>query len=144
MNINIEAFLLCDAATDQQGKLNVLGAFNTIYAKQMPAVHPACAVAARIRFPKSEEGNHKVRIDVIDRDEKPIIPCLDGNLSVNVKDDIGEAIVNLVLNIQRLKFENYGQYRIDLAIDNQIKGSLPFHVREVPNQTKLQKNINNE
>jgi len=143
MNINIEAFLLCDAATDQQGKLNVLGAFDTIFVKQMPAVHPACAVAARIRFPKSEEGNHKVRIDVIDQDGGAIIPRLDGNLSVNVKDAVSSA-VNLVLNMQRLKFKNYGEYNVVLAIDGKEESSLPFHVREIPNQTKLQKNINNE
>ena len=129
--MNIEAFLLCDAATDQQGKLNVLGAFNTIYTKQMPAVHPACAIAARIRFEKSKEGDHKVRIDVIDQDGGAIIPGLDGNLSVNVKDDIGEAIVNLVLNIQRLKFENYGKYCIVLKIDGKEESFLPFHVREI-------------
>ncbi|GAF88694.1 unnamed protein product, partial [marine sediment metagenome] len=39
--------------------------------------------------------------------------------------------------IQRLKFEKYEQYRIDLAIDNQMKASLPLHVKEIPNQTKL-------
>ena len=29
--MNLESFLLCDAATDQQGKLNVLGAFDNIF-----------------------------------------------------------------------------------------------------------------
>ncbi|MHC4882477.1 MAG: DUF6941 family protein, partial [Planctomycetota bacterium] len=32
----MEAFLLCDAATDQNGKLNVLGAFDNIFAKETP------------------------------------------------------------------------------------------------------------
>ena len=142
--MNIEAFLLCDAATDQQGKLNILGAFDNIYAKKVPTVHPACAIAARIRFEKVEEGNHPIRINIIDEDGKSIAPKLDGNVNVRIGDDVDSRAANIVLNIQRLKFEKYGQYRIDLAIDNQIKGSLPFHVRGIPNQTKLQKNINNE
>ncbi len=142
--MNIEAFLLCDAATEQQGKLNILGAFDGIYAKEMPTVHPACAIAARIRFEKIEEGSHSIRIHIIDEDGKAIGPKLEGNMNVSFRDDVDSRSVNFVLNIQRLKFEKYGQYRIDLAIDNQIKGSLPFYVREVPNQTKLQKNINNE
>jgi hypothetical protein len=142
--MDIEAFLLCDAATDQQGKLNVLGAFDTIWAKKLPAIHPACAIAARIRFEKVEEGNHPIRICIIDEDGKSICPKLEGNMNVRIGDDVDSTATNIVLNIQRLKFEKYGQYRIDLAIDNQIKGSLPFHVREIPNQTKLQKNINNE
>jgi hypothetical protein len=142
--MNIEAFLLCDAATDQQGKLNVLGAFDNIWTKKVPAIHPACAIAARIRFEKVEEGNHPIRIYIIDEDGKSIGPKLEGNVNVRIGDDVDSTATNIVLNIQGLKFEKYGQYRIDLAVDNQIKGSLPFHVRETPNQTKLQKNINNE
>ena len=142
--MNIEAFLLCDAATDQQGKLNILGAFDNIFAKKVPTMHPACAIAARIRFEKIEEGSHTIRIHIIDEDGKSIGPKLEGNVNVRIGDDVDSTATNIVLNIQRLKFEKYGQYRIDLAIDNQIKGSLPFHVREAPNQTKLHKNINNE
>ncbi|MBN1392596.1 MAG: hypothetical protein JW947_07315 [Sedimentisphaerales bacterium] len=134
--MNIEAFLLCDAATDQQGKLNVLGAFDTIWAKNVPTMHPACAIAVRIRFEKIEEGSHPIRIHIIDEDGKPIGPKLEGNVNVRVGDDVDSGIANIVLNIQRLKLEKYGQYRIDIAIDNQMKGSLPFHVREIPTQTK--------
>jgi hypothetical protein len=135
--MDIEAFLLCDAATDQQGKLNVLGAFDTIWTRKLPAIHPACAVAARIRFEKVEEGNHPIRICIIDEDGKSIFPKLDGNVNVRIiGDDVSSGVTNIVLNIQRLKLEKYGSYSIDLAIDNQIKGSLPFHVREIPIQTK--------
>jgi hypothetical protein len=135
--MDIEAFLLCDAATDQQGKLNVLGAFDTIWTKKLPAIHPACAIAVRIRFERVEESNHPIRICIIDEDGKSICPKLEGSVNVRIiGDDVSSGVTNIVLNIQRLKLEKYGQYRIDLAVDNQIKGSLPFHVREIPNQTK--------
>ena len=130
--MNIEAFLLCDAATEQQGKLNVLGAFDTIYSKQLPVIHPACAIALRIRFEISEEGSHPVKILLIDEDAKPAGPKLEGNINVKVREGMDSMIANLVLNIQRLKFEKYGQYRIDLIIDNQKITDLPFTVREVP------------
>ena len=132
--MNIEAFLLCDCATDQRGKLNVLGAFDSIYARKIPTVHPACTVATRIRFERIEEGDHKVSIAVIDQDGKAIVPRLNGNISVRARPDGGSSVVNLILNLQRLKFENYGEYRIDLAIDGKVEASLPFSVREVPSQ----------
>ena len=132
--MNIEAFLLCDAATDQQGKLNVLGAFDNIFAKKLPSKHPACAIAARIRFEKIEEGNHPIRINIIDEDGKSIGPKLDGNISVRVGDNVDSSVANLILNIQGLEFKAYGRFRIDLAIDGQIKGSLPFYVREFASQ----------
>jgi hypothetical protein len=127
--MDVEAFLLCDAATDQHGKLNVLGAFDTVFAKEVPAVHPACAVAARIRFSKAEEGEHAVRICVIDQDGKEVVPKLDGKVSVRVGEDAGSTAVNLVLNFQRLKLPDYGEYSIDLAVDGEQKASLPFFVR---------------
>jgi len=142
--MNIEAFLLCDAATDQQGKLNVLGAFDNIWTKKLPAIHPACSVVTRIRFEKIEDGSHSVKIQIIDQDGRNIGPKLEGSISVKTGANLDSSVANLILNIQRLEFKQYGQYRIDLAIDGEIKASLPLHVREIPNQTKLQKNINNE
>jgi hypothetical protein len=131
--MNIEAFLLCDAATDQQGKLNILGAFDNIFTNKVPTVHPACAVAARIRFEKTEQGNHPIRIKIIDEDGKSIGPDLQGNINVSIGDEADSTTANIVLNIQRLKLEKYGRYRIDLSIDNQIMSSLPFNLREIPN-----------
>ena len=132
--MNIEAFLLCDAATDQQGKLNVLGAFDNIWARKMPIKHPACAVATRIRFDKIEDGNHSVRIQIIDQDGRNIGPKLEGNISVRTGPGLDSSVANLILNIQRLEFKDYGRYRIDLAVDRQIMASLPLYVREVPSQ----------
>jgi hypothetical protein len=134
--MDVEAFLLCDAATEQRGKLNVLGAFDTIFAKKVPTVHPACAVAARLRFSKVEQGEHAVRISVIDEDGKEVVPKLEGKVSVRVGpaslgggDEANSAVINLILNFQRLKLPEYGEYRVDFAVDGEQKASLPLFVR---------------
>jgi len=131
--MDIEGFLLCDAATDQQGKLNVLGAFDTIWTKKLPAMHPACAIVTRIRFAKIEDGSHSVKIQIIDRDGRNIGPKLEGSISVKAMLNLDSSVANLILNIQRLEFKQYEQYRIDLAIDDEIKASLPLWVTEIPN-----------
>jgi hypothetical protein len=132
--MDIEAFLLCDAATDQGGKLNVLGAFDAIWAGQLPAMHPACAVALRIRFSRIEEGQHQFRIYIIDEDGNQVVPKLEGVISVKVPPTSDSAVVNIVANLQRLKLPKYGKYRIDLAIDGQQSGSLPFILAETPHR----------
>jgi len=131
--MNIEAFLLCDFASDQHGKLNVVGAFDSIFATKMPTAHPACSVAARIRFDRIEEGDHNVRVDVVDEDGKPVVSRLDGQISVHMRENVSSSAVNLVLHLQRVKFEKYGQYCINLAIDGKIEASLPFSVRKPQN-----------
>ena len=129
--MEVEAFLLCDAATDQRGKLNVLGAFDSIYARHLPAIHPQCAVAARIRFDRCESGEHPVKLLIIDEDGNSIGPKLEGKVGVNIV-DVDCMAVNLILYMHRMKLENFGRYRIDLYINEQHIAELPFNLRQVP------------
>ena len=124
--MNIEAFLLCDCATDSLGKLNVLGAFDTIGVLEMPFVYPACAIAARIRFEKNEQGEHNVKITIIDEDGSKILPPLEGKIQMQMSADAYTAVSNLILNIHRLKFNAFGQLSIDLSIDSKHIASLPL------------------
>jgi hypothetical protein len=130
--LNIEAFLLCDAATQQQGKLNVLGAFDTIFAGKVPVRHPACTIALRIRFERFEDEDHSFKIGVIDEDGNSIGPKLEGNIKIQIPDNTESTVSNFTLNLQQLELKKYGQYRIDLVIDGQTSSSLPFYVREIP------------
>lgn len=133
--MKIEAFLLCDAATDQRGRLNVLGAFADIYAKQVPFKYPACAIVSRIRFEKIEEGEHKIRLTIIDQDGKFIGPKPEGKLVIKTSPHRDSSVANLIMNIQGLDLQNFGKYRIDLAIDGNIQASLPLRVNEIPSQS---------
>lgn len=132
--MEIEAFLLCDCATAGAGKLNVLGAFDGIWARQMPVVHPACAVVTRARFSKYEEGQHNVRIAIIDADGNIIGPDLKDAISITVPPNEDSIVRNLILNIHGLRFNKTGQYRVDLTIDDEQVASLPLKVREMPKQ----------
>ena len=60
--MNIQVAVLCDAATDDNGKLNLLGAFDTIYTQQLPAVHPQCSIALRVTFASADEGLSLIHI----------------------------------------------------------------------------------
>ncbi len=126
--MNIEVYALCDAATNDLGKLNLLGAFDSIVASQLPVIHPQCAIALRIRFESIEQGEHKVTVTFVDLDGKNILAPATGNINVNLPDGRRSGSANLILNIQRLKLERYGEYSIDLAIDGRSEGSLPLFV----------------
>lgn len=129
--MNIEAFLLCDCATDQQGKLNVLGAFDTLFFKELPGVFQACSIAARIRFEKIEAGEHELRLSIIDADGKHVVPTLGGKVVVRMGKDSDSVPVNFILNLRDIKFESFGRYRVDIAMDGQLQKSLPIRVVEI-------------
>jgi hypothetical protein len=129
--MNIEVFSLCDAATvDAVGKLNVLGAFDTIWTANIPTVYPQCALALRVRFEGIERGEHRVTVNFVDVDGKHIIPAANGTININFPDEQRSGSANVVFNLQMLKLENHGEYSIDLAIDGRKEASLPLFIRE--------------
>ena len=133
--MKVEIFTLCDAATDSSGKLNILGSFDHIHARETPITHPLCAIALKIRFAKIEEGNHRLKITFVDADGKLVLPSLDASLAVRCGPDESTVAANVVLFIQQMKLQGFGEYEIDLAIDGRLEGSIPLYVRALKDPT---------
>lgn len=127
----VEIFSLCDAATAENGKLNLLGAFDTIWAKQFPVVYPHCTVAIRLRFSALEKGNHRVDVRFIDADGKNILPPAGGGVLVDMSPEQRSASANLILNIQSLRLERPGESSLELSVDGQLAMSLSLVVKQM-------------
>jgi len=131
--MNVELFTICEAATDQQGKVNILGTFDSIQGGAIPVVHPHCAVVVRLRFAKSEEGEHLIKINIIDEDGKPVVPPFETKGNVRFGNIPRTTIaVNMILNLQGLKFASFGEYAVDLSVDGRHEASLPLTVSQIP------------
>jgi hypothetical protein len=130
--MNIHVAVLCDAATDDNGKLNLLGAFDTIYARQLPAIHPQCSIALRVTFASEDEGAHTLRISFVDADGGSVMPGIDIPVQVVLPGDSHFGTRNFILNIQQLKFEDPGLYSIDIALDDRPQSSIPLLVKHNP------------
>lgn len=130
--MKIEVFALCDAAVDYAGKLSLLGAFDGIFARETPVVHPQCAIALRVRVSRAEEGKHHLVINFIDADGRPVMPGVNANFEVRIPPERESLSVNLVLNIHQLRFATFGDYAVDLTIDDQPAASLPLVVVQRP------------
>ena len=129
--MQVEIFVLCDAATDYQGKLNVLGTFDTIWASNAQFVYSQFAIALRLRFSRIEEGDHKIKITVVDEDGKAVLPPIDAGLFVKpLVDGTPSTAANLVLNAHAPKIEQFGEHSIDLAVDGRQVASLPLFIRK--------------
>ena len=132
--MNIQIAVLCDAATDYGGKLNILGTFDTILTSQLPAVHPQCSIALRIAFGRIEDGTHKVKMNFVDEDGKFVMPSIDMPVEITVPNELNFLVRNFIINIQQLKFERPGQYSIDIAINGRQETFIPLLVRLQPSK----------
>jgi hypothetical protein len=127
--MTIQIAVLCDAATDYNGKLNLLGTFDTIITSQLPAIHPQCSIALRISFNRIEEGSHKVKMNFVDEDGRLVMPSIDMPVDITIPSDANFLVRNFIINVQQLKFDQPGQYSIDIAIDNRHEMSIPLLVK---------------
>ena len=130
--MNIQVAVLCDAATDDNGKLNLLGAFDTIYAPQLPAVHPQCAVALRVTFMSGDEGARKIALNFVNADGRAIMPPIEIPVEVTLPDDAYFLTRNFIVNIQQLKFTEAGLYSVDIRLDGESQANIPLQVKNPP------------
>jgi hypothetical protein len=130
--MRVEIFTLCDAATvDAGGKLNILGSFDRLNAREAPVIHPQCSLAMKLRFERVEEGRKRIRIAFIDSDGAPVMPPLEAAADVHFPGQDATSTVSLALNIHQLRLPRFGEYSIDVAVDDRQEASSPLYVSRV-------------
>ena len=120
---------LCDSAADYQGKLCVLGAFDTLCAPQFPVVHPQCSLAVRLLFDPEDSGRHDMSIRLLDEDHQEAMPPFSPVIDVVFPPGMVPFVTrNLVLNRQRLRIGKPGVYEFAIELDRQPLIRLPLRV----------------
>jgi hypothetical protein len=130
--------VLCDSAADYNGKLCILGSFDTIGAAQYPCQHPHCSIAIRLLVRDEDAGSHALHIVFIGADGHPLIP-LQALPPINFQvaslaENVFFASRNFVINLQGLPARAPGQCEVRISIDNQLVRTIPFQFIQVQQQ----------
>ncbi len=131
--MKIEVAAICDAATDQGGKLNMLGVFDYVEA-ELPIVIPRCSAVFRLRYTRSEVSDHDLEVTITNAfDGKELIsPIRSPVRFLPIPDRMDSAAVNLILNMNRMHLTDGGKYVLRLRIDEVLlEASLPIYVRDL-------------
>jgi hypothetical protein len=126
--MEIQVATLCDSASDYNGKLCILGTFDTICSTGVPIVHPHCSLALRICFKPGDEGQHSVTVRFINDDGKPIMEPFRESIDIKLPNEAYFLTRNLILNFQRLTFASIGQFSIDVSVDDTMLARIPLRV----------------
>ena len=139
--MDIQIATLCDFAADYNGKLVISGTFDTLAARALPVVHPACALAMRFCFTPEDTGRHKLSINIINEDGESLDP---NNMPIKPEFDVqlpkGAPFLtrNIVMNLQGLRFPEDGIYSIDIGCDDEVLIRLPLRVIKVNAEGKAE------
>ncbi len=126
--MKIEMLAICDAATDYQGRLNVLGVFEGIAAPKTPVIRDRCCIVTRMRFTSDEAGAHQLKISLRNSKGIQLMPEMKANFSVKAPPNRPSIAVNMVLNLNKLKIDEFGNHEIALFLDDVLQGSVPLTV----------------
>lgn len=121
--------VLADAANiTREGKLNILGIFDSVQAQQFPVTHPQMQLVMRFEGDRSESGKaKKVEVQLMDEDGKRLF-VLSGDFTLGPGRP-GEAIgSNHILTINMLKFERPGDYEFKVLFNEELKAEVPLKV----------------
>jgi len=127
--MTVDIFTLCDFAQESDGKMTVVGAFDTIYARQFPAVHPSMCLALRLRFYIHEAGTHSMRVTLAGPDGKDLAGPIEGELRVG--DFAGSSrVVHSVFTFVNTPIAREGAVGITLSVDGREVLTSPLYVRK--------------
>ena len=119
---------LCDTAMENQGKLNVLGAFDAIVAQNFPARF-SCNLALRFCFTAADHGTHKFSILLVD-DSEPVANATqeESDMQVNMPEGTaGFSTQNLITPLNGT-VAKAGIYHFDIRFDGNVLVRVPLRV----------------
>jgi len=126
--MNAEVFTVCEAVTDSGGKLNLLGAFDVLYAPSLPFAVSNLSIAVRLRFERSEAGTHRMQIVVIDPQGTQIGAPFTHQFATSGSQNTDSVGLNFPLSLQQVTFKSFGTYRLELTIDDHVVSRCPLYV----------------
>lgn len=118
--MNLELALVCDdAREDDEGKLDIHGVFNDLYAPSFPAKQDRMVLVAVIEWDRNDSGRHQFRVDLLGPEGKPSL-TVDGHSDVTPRpEDRPPARTRLVLPLEDVVFPQPGRYRFQVQVKGQ-------------------------
>ena len=127
--------LIADSANiSVEGKLNILGEFDTVFATSEPVTHPALWFIAKLSFGSADAGKHNFLLRLVDDDGNTILAPLTGVLEIQAP-GVGfsgdRASLPVIIGAQNITLPRFGRYTFELRVDERIVAEVPLYVRKL-------------
>jgi hypothetical protein len=135
--IQVPLALLADYANvSREGKINILGVFDQIYAASVPALHPQMQLVLTLLADRGEaKKEHKIKIELIDQDGTPVSVKIEGTFKFDPPKAGDDVRINQTILLNHVVFNKYGDYSFKIIIDNDVKRSIPLKILTQPSSS---------
>jgi hypothetical protein len=112
-------FLFCaDATTGPDGKLDIHGVFNELYAPDFPARQDEMVLVGIVEWHRDQQGRIPFTVDLIDSDGKAIF-SIEGHTDVDARPPSkAPAKTHFILPLKNVMFPAPGHYRVRININS--------------------------
>jgi hypothetical protein len=130
--MDVTLALLADAANvSREGKLNLLGIFDTIFAPAFPSTHPQMQLVLRFEAEPAEAGSHRsVEVQFL-TPEGQVLFRLPGTMTVHPRGPSDRIRMDQVVSLTNVQLERPGRYRFQVVIDGEPAAVVPLHVEQI-------------
>jgi hypothetical protein len=127
--MKVDLALLADYAEVSQrgGKLIVCGIFDRVSLAGPDAVHPHMALALKLVCDPADNRTHHLTVRLVDPDGVDVVAPMEGDVEVK-RETEGEASVNLILDLNLVKFGTHGPHSFDVFLDDRLERQVPLTV----------------
>jgi len=131
--MQVKLAILADGANlSREGKLNVLGIFDTVFARSFPTTHAQMQLVVRFEATAAEIGTtHTIDVQLL-APAGPALFQLSGTLTVPQPVLGGDTVgVDHILSFANVRFEAPGRHAFRIAVDGAESATVPLRVEQV-------------
>jgi hypothetical protein len=124
--------LLADGANvSREGKLNILGVFDSLFARSFPTAHAQLQLVIRFETDPGEPGGARsLEVRFVTEDDR-VLFRLPGTMTVK-QPVLGDTVrLEHILTLNNLQLDAPGRYRFDVLVDGQLLAAVPMRVEAI-------------
>ena len=131
-DIKLNFLHICDyASVSIGGKLNVLGIFENIFSSSNDFTHPQLCIVTNIHIARN--GTFKQTIKIVKAsDNSEITKALEFNITQNAINKTKPPAVGFIGQFNSIKFSAFGEYIVQVFLDDKKVGEKSFNVTQLP------------
>jgi hypothetical protein len=135
--LEVTVGLLADAANvSREGKLNILGAFQSVATTTAPMIVPQAFLVVVVRLEIGEKGQtHTLKIRLYDADKKKLWEMIPVPFSVPQQDPRPNPEHPIIMCLQRIPIPQFGDYEFEIMLDDEPKKTVFLLVQPIVRKT---------
>lgn len=131
--LELKFALLADHVTEtREGKLVIVGEFDTIAAPAAPVTHAPMYLVARLEAADADEADeHEFRLGLFTEDGREIVPLSPPNPIRLLRTGAARLRGQVIVQLGAVTFPDFGGYEFRLVVDGTVLARPPVHIVRV-------------